>query len=134
MDSRRDYLVLTISERAALRTFHEGPTCATISRSPSANLAARGASTTAVAVRDNGLRLGINVVRVTRSDSNIHSAQLIAGVDVNKRRPASSIHRGPSRIGAAGYRVAKDEPIGVACYRSETRTAAGAHRRAVDDR
>src|SRR6267378_8470812 len=57
--------VLAVSKRAALGTFHESPTCASVSRSPSANLAARRTSTTAIAVGDNRLCLGINVIRVT---------------------------------------------------------------------
>src|SRR4029077_12294398 len=58
--------VLAISKRAALSPLHEGPTCASVSRSPGANLAARSTSAAAVAVTDNRLCLGVDVIRVTR--------------------------------------------------------------------
>src|SRR5438270_10924324 len=73
--------VLAISQCAALRTPHEGPTCASVSRSPSANLAARGTSAAAVAVTDNRLCLGVDVIRVTRRDGNLHPAQLHRRID-----------------------------------------------------
>src|SRR5437867_659111 len=60
--------VLAVSERAALRTLHEGPTCASVSRGPGANLAARGTSAAAVAVPDNRLCLGVDVIGVARRD------------------------------------------------------------------
>src|SRR5882762_1150730 len=106
--------VLAISQRAALRTPHEGPTCASVSRSPSANLAAGSTSAAAVAVTDNRLCLGVDVIRVTRRDGNLHPAQLIARIDVNKRRPAACIHRRTSRIRAAGNCSTKNKPISVA--------------------
>src|SRR5206468_1301995 len=94
--------IVTVSERAALGTLHESPGCTAVGGSPSADLAAIGAAATAVAIGDNGLHLSIDVIRVTRRDSNIYSAQLIAGINVNKRRAAPGIHVRTSRIRAAG--------------------------------
>src|SRR5215475_8284283 len=114
----------TVSERAALRTLHEGPACTTVRGNPGADLAASGPATTAVVITNNRLYLCIDVIRVTRRDSNIDSPQLITCVDINKRRAAASVHWRPSRIGAAADCGAKDKSVSIACYRSETRTAA----------
>src|SRR5206468_9654893 len=59
-----------VSERAALRTFHVTPIGAAVGRSPGTQLATIGAAA-AVGVEGYGLDLRINVVRVTRRDSNI---------------------------------------------------------------
>ena len=71
--------ILAVSERAALRTFHVSPACAAIRGSPGAELAARCASATAIAIPDDGLPLRINVIRVTRRDSDIDASELVAG-------------------------------------------------------
>ena len=52
----------------------------------------RGASAAAVAVADNRLCLGINIIRVTRRDGNLDSAQLITRVDIDKGRATAGIH------------------------------------------
>src|SRR5438093_396029 len=101
-----------VSERAALRTLHESPARPAISRRPGTNLAARVIA--AAAIGNNRLALSIDVIRITRRDSNIDSAQLITGIDINKGRATAGIHWRPSRVGAAGDRIAKDEPISVA--------------------
>ena len=106
--------VTAISERATLRAFHITPARATVCGSPSADLAARGVAATTIIVTDNGLYLGVDVIRVTRRDSNVDSAQLIAGIDVNKRRATPRIHGCPSRIGAARDLITKHETIGIA--------------------
>src|SRR6266545_3306400 len=76
---------LAISECAALRTLHESPARAAVSRRPGADLAARGIAAAVVIVTDNGLHLGIDVVGVAWRDGNVYSAQLSAGGNVNKR-------------------------------------------------
>jgi hypothetical protein len=124
--------VLAVSERAALGTLHEGPACTTIRRCPGADLAARSAAAAAVAVTNNRLYLGIDVIRVTWSDSNIDSAQLVTRVDINKGRAAASIHWRPSRIGAAADRITKYKSVGIAGNRSKARATARSHRGAVD--
>src|SRR5262249_48940517 len=96
----------TVPEGTALRTFHKSPACTAVSTGPRTDLAASGVAAAAVIVTDNGLYLGINVIRVTRCDSNIDSAQLIARVNVNKRRPASGVHRRAGRVGTASYKIA----------------------------
>src|SRR5436190_811595 len=63
---------LAVSERAALRPLHESPARPAISRRPGTNLAARVIA--AAAIGNNGLCLGIDVVRIARRDSNIDSA------------------------------------------------------------
>src|SRR4029077_10683508 len=83
-------------------------------------------------VADNGLYLCVDVIRVTRRDSNLHSAQLITRVDINKRRSGSGVHMCSGGVCAAADRIAKDETISVARYRSESWAAARAHRGAVD--
>src|SRR5206468_11860648 len=67
--------VLAIPERTALGTLHEGPACTAVSRSPRTNLAARGVAAATVAVTNNGLDLGIDVVGVAGRDGNVNSAQ-----------------------------------------------------------
>src|SRR4029453_12152185 len=121
-----------VPERAALGTLHESPACAAVRGHPGANLAARGLAAATVIVTDNRLNLGIDVIRVARRDCNIDSAELIAGIDVNKGRTAPGIHRCSSRIRAASNLITKHEPIGIACDCSETRAAASSHRGAVD--
>ena len=106
--------VTAISGLATLIAFHITPARATVCGSPSADLAARGVAATTIIVTDNGLYLGVDVIRVTRRDSNVDSTQLIAGVDVNKRRPAAGIHRCSGRIGAAADLIAEDEPVCIA--------------------
>src|SRR4029077_20825705 len=77
--------VLAVSKRAALRTLHEGPTRTAVSRRPGTDLAARRIAAAAIIVTNNGLCLCVDVIRVTRRDSNLHPAQLIPAGDVNKR-------------------------------------------------
>src|SRR6266550_2152837 len=105
----------TVSQRAALRTFHEGPACAAVSSSPGADLATRSFAAAAVAVTDNRLGLGIDVIRVTRRHSNVDTAQLIARININKRRAAAGIHGRSSRVRTAADCIAEDETISVAC-------------------
>src|SRR6266496_2821486 len=104
----------TVSKRAALRTVHESPACATVCASPGADLATSGVAAATIIVTDDGLGLGIDVIRVARRDSNIYSTQLIARVDVNKRRTAPRIHGCPSRIGAAADLIAEYQAISIA--------------------
>src|SRR5450759_5393142 len=77
--------ILAVSKRAALRALHVAPGSPAVRGSPGADLAPGGIAATAVVVTDNGLHLGVDVVRVTRGDGNVHSTQLSAGRDVNKR-------------------------------------------------
>ena len=118
------YAVLTISQRATLRTAHKGPACAAVSRSPGANLTASGTAAAAIVVSNNGLRLSIDVIRVARRHSNVHPAELIAGININKRRATAGIHGCISRIGTTANRITKDEPISVAGDRGEAWAAA----------
>src|SRR6266581_4837069 len=59
-----------VSEGTALRALHVTPSSAAVCRSPRAKLASVGAAA-AVGVEGYGLDLRINVVRVTRGDSDI---------------------------------------------------------------
>ena len=81
-----------VSKRAALRALHITPVRAAVCGSPGADLAASGIAAPAIIVTNNGLHLSVDVVRVARRDSNLNSTQLIAGVDINKRRAAPGIH------------------------------------------
>src|SRR6266536_3848584 len=104
----------TVSKRAALRTVHESPACATVCASPGADLATSGVAAATIIVTDDGLGLGIDVIRVARRDSNIYSTQLIAGGDINKRRASAGIHVRTSRIRAAGHCITEHKAIGIA--------------------
>src|SRR5436309_6794384 len=89
--------VIAVSERAALRALHITPTPATVRGSPGTELAAIGAAAT-VAIRRDGLALCVNVIWVARRDANVNSPELVAGVDVNKRRTAAGVHGRPCRV------------------------------------
>src|SRR6266496_2156705 len=104
----------TVSKRAALRTLHITPSSPAVCASPGADLATSGVAAATIIVTDDGLGLGIDVIRVARRDSNIYSTQLIARVDVNKRRTAPRIHGCPSRIGAAADLIAEYQAISIA--------------------
>ncbi len=114
-----------------MRTLHKSPACATVRGAPNTYLAAWRIAATAVAVTDNGLHLGIDVVRVTRRDGNVHSTRLSAGGGVNKRGAAPSIHGCPSRIGAAGYLIAKHKSVIVPCDRGKISWATARRHRAA---
>src|SRR5215472_10394075 len=64
-------------DRAALGAFHITPTAAAIRGSPGAKLAAVGIATTAVVIKNNGTRLGVNVIGVTRRDCDVDSSELV---------------------------------------------------------
>src|SRR6266566_4705319 len=87
-----------VSERAALRTLHISPARATVCGSPRAKLATIRTAAAAIAIRHDGLALCVNVIWVTRRDANVNSPELVAGVDVNKRRAAAGVHGRPCRV------------------------------------
>ena len=71
-------------------------------------------ATTAIAIPDDGLPLCINVVRVTRRDSDINAPELVAGRRIDKRIAGAGIHRRARRVRTAGDLITEHEPIGVA--------------------
>src|SRR5437773_826307 len=77
-------LVVTVSERAALRTFHITPSIAAVCRSPGTQLAGGLILAPVVVILGNGLDLCVNVIGVTRRDGNINAPELNA----NRRRIA----------------------------------------------
>ena len=69
--------ILAVSERAALRAFHVSPAGAAICGSPGAKLATSCAATTAIAIPNDGLRLRVDVIRVTRRDCDVDASELV---------------------------------------------------------
>src|SRR5438552_7046829 len=114
----------TVSERAALRTLHVSPARPAIGGSPGAKLTSIGIATTAVVIPNDGLRLCVDVVRVTRRDCDINASQLVGGANTGSsatanrivaRRAVTRIHGRSSSVRTAGYLVTKHEPVPIAC-------------------
>src|SRR5438552_3612548 len=79
---------------------------------------------TAVVIPNDGLRLCVDVVRVTRRDCDIDASQLVGGANTGSvaaanrivaRRAVTRIHGRSSSVRTAGYLVTKHEPVRIAC-------------------
>src|SRR5437773_3972141 len=114
--------VVTVSKRAALRALHITPTPATVCGSPGAELAAVGAAA-AVVIPNDGLRLSVDVIGVTRRDCDVDSSELVGAAitgssptayGIVARRAVTCIHRRTRGVRAADHLITKHEPISIA--------------------
>ncbi|PYJ69612.1 MAG: hypothetical protein DME76_08375 [Verrucomicrobia bacterium] len=111
-----------VPEGAALRTFHVSPARATICGSPCTKLATVGTAATGVAIPNDGLRLCVDVICVTRRDCDVDASELV-GTAITGSGPtnnwivarcaAAGIHGRTRRVRAAGHLITEDEPVGI---------------------
>src|SRR5215469_886764 len=115
--------IVTVSKRAALGAFHITPSPAAVCGSPGAELAAVGVTTTGVVIKLNRTRLSVNVIRVTRRDSDVDASELVGGANTGSgptaygivaRRAGACVHRRTCRVRAASDLCAKYESISIA--------------------
>src|SRR5438105_6775478 len=71
--------ILAIAQRTSLRAFHVSPAGAAICAGPCAKLATVGTAATAVAIPNDGLGLGIDVIWITRRNCDVDASELVGG-------------------------------------------------------
>src|SRR5947207_15086976 len=81
--------ILAVSECAPLRTLHVSPARPAIGGSPGAKLTSIRIATTVVVIPNDGLRLCVDVVRVTRRDCDIDASQLVDGANTGSSATAN---------------------------------------------
>src|SRR5215216_3033087 len=94
--------VLAVSECAALRTLHVSPARPAIGGSPGAELTSIGVATAAVVIPNDGLRLCVDVIWVTRRDRDFDAPELVRAATTGSiatanrivaRRAGTCVHR-----------------------------------------
>ena len=110
------------SERATLRAFHISPVRASICGSPGTKLATVGTAATAVTIPNDGLRLRVDVVGITRRNCDVDASELVgaaitssgpANNGIVARCAAAGVHGRTCRVRATGHLITEDKSVGV---------------------
>src|SRR4029453_13385934 len=112
----------TVTERTALRAFHIRPAGAAICRSPCTELATVATTATAIAIPNDGLRLRVDVIWITRRDCDVDASELIGAAITGSvpifnwivaRCAGAGIHGRTCRVRATGHLITEDKPVGI---------------------
>ena len=105
-----------------MRAFHISPAGAAICGSPGTKLATVGTTATAVTIPNDGLRLRVDVVGITRRNCDVDASELVgaaitssgpANNGIVARCAAAGVHGRTCRVRATGHLITEDKSVGV---------------------